>query len=223
MIRILNQTRKLREDAPYIRHTKYINFKTIIRDMNMKLTKIATISTLAVSLLGLSACNNMMAADSMPMKTPAQKQVMQNQTMSDMNVVQIAQSNPDFSILVEAVLAADLAGALSDTGASYTVLAPTNAAFAAALQETGMTKAQLFANKPLLTKILTYHVIKGNTPVYQKHVKPGNYTMLSNDTLVITPQGKLMDEMGRTTSIIKTDIAASNGVVHVIDRVLMPQ
>ncbi|WP_435979979.1 fasciclin domain-containing protein [Psychrobacter sp. DM4] len=188
----------------------------------MKLIKIATISTLAVSLLGLSACNNMMAAD-MPMKTPAQKQVMQNQMMSDMNVVQIAQSNSDFSILVEALQAAGLAGALTDTGASYTVLAPTNAAFAAALQESGMTKAQLFANKPLLTKILTYHVIKGNTPVYQKHVKPGNYTMMSNDTLVITPQGKLMDEMGRTTNIVKTDIAASNGVVHVIDRVLMPR
>lgn len=189
----------------------------------MKLTKIATISTLAVSLLGLSACNNMTATQSVPMKTPAQMQAMQNQTMADMNVVQIAQSDSDFSILVEAVVAADLAGALSDTSASYTVLAPTNAAFAQVLQETGMTKAQLLANKPLLTKILTYHVIKGNTPVYQKHVKPGNYTMLSNDTLVITPEGKLMDEMGRTTNIIKTDIAASNGVVHVIDRVLLPK
>ena len=50
-----------------------------------------------------------------------------------------------------------------------------------------------------------------------------NSSLLKGDTLVITPQGKLMDEMGRTTSIIKTDIAASNGVVHVIDRVLMPQ
>lgn len=86
-----------------------------------------------------------------------------------------------------------------------------------------MTKAELFANKPLLTKILTYHVLKGNTPVYQKHVRPGNYTMLSNETLVLTPQGRLMDENGRTTKILKTDIAASNGVVHMIDRVLLPK
>lgn len=184
----------------------------------MKLTKIATIGTLAISIAGLSACNNMM-----PNKTAAMKAPMHTQPMANMNVVQIAQSNADFSLLVEALQAAGLAGALTDTSASYTVLAPTNAAFMQALQETGMTKAELFANKPLLTKILTYHVMKGNTPVYQKHVRPGNYTMMSNDTLMITQQGKLMDEMGRTTNILKTDIAASNGVVHVIDRVLMPQ
>ena len=184
----------------------------------MKLIKIATLGTLALSIAGHSDCNKMM-----PTKTPVTKAPMQSQPMASMNVVQIAQSNPDFSLLVEAVVAADLAGALSDTSASYTVLAPTNAAFVQVLQETGMSKAELFANKPLLTKILTYHVLKGNTPVYQKHVRPGNYTMLSNDTLVITPQGRLLDENGRTTKILKTDIAASNGVVHVIDRVLLPK
>ena len=184
----------------------------------MKLIKIATLGTLALSIAGLSACNNMM-----PTKTPATKAPMHSQSTASMNVVQIAQSNPDFSLLVEALQAAGLAGALTDTSASYTILAPTNAAFVQALQETGMTKAELFANKPLLTKILTYHVLKGNTPVYQKHVRPGNYTMLSNDTLVITPQGRLMDENGHTTKILKTDIAASNGVIHVIDRVLLPK
>ena len=184
----------------------------------MKLIKIATLGTLALSIAGLSACNNMM-----PTKTPATKAPMHSQPTANMNVVQIAQSNADFSLLVEALQAAGLAGALTDTSASYTILAPTNAAFVQALQETGMTKAELFSNKPLLTKILTYHVLKGNTPVYQKHVRPGNYTMLSNDTLMITPQGRLMDENGRTTKILKTDIAASNGVIHVIDRVLLPK
>jgi uncharacterized surface protein with fasciclin (FAS1) repeats len=184
----------------------------------MKIIKIAALSTLALSLAGLSACNNMMPAKSATIKAP-----MHSQSMAKMNVVQIAQSNPDFSLLVEAVVAADLAGALSNPNASYTVFAPTNAAFVQALQETGMTKAQLFANKPLLTKILGYHVINGTAPVYAKDVKPGNVTMLSNDTLMVTAQGKLMDENGRTTNILKTDIAASNGVVHVIDRVLMPK
>lgn len=184
----------------------------------MKIIKIAAIGTLAVSLAGLTACNNMMPAKSTAMKAPVH-----SQSMAKMNVVQVAQSNPDFSLLVEAVVAADLAGALSDPNAHYTILAPTNAAFMKALQETGMTKAQLFADKPLLTKILTYHVINGAAPVYAKDVKPGNVMMLSKDTLMVTPQGKLMDEMGRTTNILKTDIAASNGVVHVIDRVLMPK
>ena len=150
----------------------------------MKMIKLATIGVLAISSAGLSACNNMMPVKSVPTKAPVQVQPMAN-----MNVVQVAQSNPNFSLLVEAVQAAGLVDALSDTGSSYTVLAPTNDAFVQVLQETGMTKDQLFANKPLLTKILTSHVLKGNTPVYQKHVKPGNYTMLSTDTVVITPTG----------------------------------
>ena len=184
----------------------------------MKLTKIATIGALAVSLAGLSACNNMM-----PQKSAAVKAPMQSQAMAKMNVVQIAQSNADFSLLVEAVQAAGLAGALSNPNANFTVFAPTNAAFMQVLQETGLSKAELFANKPLLTKILSYHVINGTMPVYAKDVKPGNVVMLSNDTLVITAKGQLMDENNRTVNLLKTDIAANNGVVHVIDRVLLPK
>lgn len=184
----------------------------------MKMTKLATIGTLVISIAGLSACNNMMAT-----KTPVTPAPMPSQTMANMNVVQVAQSNADFSILVEAVQAAGLAGALSNPNANYTVLAPTNAAFASVLQETGMTKAQLFADKPLLTKILGYHVISANAPIYARDVKAGNVAMLSKDVLMITPQKTLMDESGRTANIIKTDIAASNGVVHVIDKVLLPK
>ena len=167
----------------------------------MKITKIATIGTLALSIAGLSACNNIMPAKSADMKAP-----MHSQSMAKMNIVQVAQSNPDFSVLVEAVQAAGLGNMLSDPNAHYTVFAPTNAAFMQALQETGMTKAQLFANKPLLTKVLGYHVVTA-----------------SKDTLMVTKEGKLMDENGRTANILKTDIAANNGVVHVIDKVLLPK
>lgn len=183
----------------------------------MKMTKIATIGALAISLAGLSACNNIMPMKKAPMKSPM------TQPMAKMNVVQIAQSNPDFSVLVEAVQAAGLAGMLSDPNAHYTVFAPTNAAFMQALQENNMTKAQLFANKPLLQKVLAYHVVSGDMAMYAKDVKPGNVMTASNDTLMVTNQGKLMDEMGNTATILKTDIPASNGVVHVIDRVLMPK
>ena len=190
----------------------------INKELTMKMTKLATIGALAVSIAGLSACNNMMptknATTTAPMTTPA---------MAKMNVVQVAQSNADFSILVEAVQAAGLAGALSNPNANFTVLAPTNEAFAQVLAETKLTKEQLFANKPLLTKVLSYHVINGSAPVYAKDVKPGNVTMLSSDTLTITAQGTLMDENGRTANILKTDIAANNGVVHVIDKVLLPK
>ena len=184
----------------------------------MKLTKIATISALAISVAGLSACNNMTPAKEVVVVTP-----IPSQTVATMNVVQIAQGNAEFSLLVEAVQAAGLAGTLSNPNANFTVFAPTNDAFIQALNETGLSKAQLFANKQLLTKILGYHVISADMPIYAKDVKPGNITMLSNDTLMVTTQGQLKDESGRTVTLLKTDIAATNGVVHVIDRVLLPK
>ena len=69
------------------------------------------------------------------------------------NIVEVAQNTPELSILVEAVVVAGLAPALS-TG-TLTVFAPTNAAFAALLTELGVTKEALLANKPLLTAVLT--------------------------------------------------------------------
>jgi transforming growth factor-beta-induced protein len=76
------------------------------------------------------------------------------------NIVEIAQGNPDFSILVEAVVAAELAGTLSGAG-PFTVFAPTNAAFAKLLEELKVTKEALLADKALLTQVLTYHVLAG--------------------------------------------------------------
>lgn len=184
----------------------------------MKQTKIATIGTLAISIAGLSACNNMMPAKSADMEPP-----MHSQQMAKMNVVQVAQSNSDLSVLVEAVQAAGLTDMLSDPNAHYTIFAPTNEAFMQAMKETGMTKAQLFADKAMLRKVLGYHVISGDMAMYAKNVKPGNVMTASKDTLMVTNQGKLMDENGRTANIVKTDIPATNGVVHVIDRVLLPK
>lgn len=192
----------------------------------MTFTKIATIGTLAVSALALSACNNMMPQKDGAMSAQATTNMnasMNTQSMARMNIVQVAQSNPEFSVLVEAVQAAGLGGMLSDPKGNYTVFAPTNDAFMQLLQENNMTKAQLFANKPLLTKVLGYHVIDGKSPIYAKSVMAGNLMTASKDTLMVTADGKLMDEKGRTAVLLKTDIAANNGVVHVIDKVLMPK
>jgi uncharacterized surface protein with fasciclin (FAS1) repeats len=139
------------------------------------------------------------------------------------NVVQLAQGNPDLSILVEAVVAADLAGTLSAPG-PYTVFAPTNAAFAALLTELGVTKAELLANKPLLTAVLQYHVLGAR--VAKAQIPLGKaITPLAGGFFKIDMSGMdvvITDGRNRTSRIIATDIAASNALVHVVDKVILP-
>ena len=137
------------------------------------------------------------------------------------NIVELAQNTPDLSILVEAVVAAGLAPALS-TG-SLTVFAPTNSAFAALLTELGVTKDALLANKPLLTAVLTYHVL--GTTVARANIPAGKaITPLAGGFFKIETTGglKITDGRNRVSNITATDIRASNGVVHLVDRVLLP-
>jgi uncharacterized surface protein with fasciclin (FAS1) repeats len=139
------------------------------------------------------------------------------------NVVQVAQSNPDFSILVEAVTAADLAATLSGTG-QFTVFAPTNAAFSALLTELGLTKAQLLADKALLTAVLEYHVLP--VRVAKAAIPLGrDITPLEGGFFKIDALGGavvITDGRNRTSNITATDISASNGIIHTIDKVLLP-
>ncbi len=135
---------------------------------------------------------------------------------SSSSVVEIAVSNPDFSILVEAVTKADLAGALSAEG-PFTVFAPTNDAFNALFKELGVSGiSDLSAEQ--LAPILTYHVVSGKVMSSD----------LSN-TSVATLNGKkinvdLTDGVKINDSkVIAADISGSNGVVHVIDKVLIPK
>jgi transforming growth factor-beta-induced protein len=140
---------------------------------------------------------------------------------TDQNLVQLAQSVPDLSILVEAVVAANLQGALSGTG-PFTVFAPTNAAFAALLHELHLTKAALLADKALLTKVLTYHVVPAQ--VLSSDIPFGQpVTSLQGQTFVIGQDLKITDQKGRKSQIVATDVAASNGVVHLIDKVILPK
>jgi uncharacterized surface protein with fasciclin (FAS1) repeats len=139
------------------------------------------------------------------------------------NIVELAQATPDLSILVEAVVAAGLAGTLSGAG-PFTVFAPTNAAFAALLGELGVTKEALLANKTLLTAVLTYHVLGSKVESTQiplgaaiKTVQGANLTINSAGMgLAIT------DARGRKANITTANIQASNGVVHLIDKVILP-
>ena len=136
------------------------------------------------------------------------------------NIVQTAQALPDFSILVEAVVAADLATTLSGAG-PFTVFAPTNAAFAALLGELGVTKADLLANKPLLTAVLTYHVLGAR--VLKADVVPGAQpNTVQGENFSISAALAITDKRARTANIVATDVLTSNGVIHVIDRVILP-
>jgi uncharacterized surface protein with fasciclin (FAS1) repeats len=136
------------------------------------------------------------------------------------NVVQQAQADPRLTILVEAVTAADLGPTLSAAG-PFTVFAPTNDAFASLLQELGVTKEQLLANRPLLTSVLTYHVVPGR--VTQAQIPVGTpITTVQGQTLTVNSSFVITDQRSRTARIVQADVPATNGVVHVIDRVILP-
>jgi transforming growth factor-beta-induced protein len=139
-----------------------------------------------------------------------------------LNLAQMAQLNPAFSILVEAVVAADLAGALSGSD-KLTVFAPTNDAFAALLAELGVTKDQLLA-LPILGDVLLYHVVAGDVRAATVVAlpKPAAVTTLQGETFSVGADLGLTDANGRTATLVATDVVASNGVIHVIDTVILP-
>ena len=140
---------------------------------------------------------------------------------ADKTIVQTAQAlAPEFSILVEAVVAANLAGTLNGAG-PYTVFAPTNAAFAAALTELGLTKAQLLANTALLQKVLTYHVVSGRVLKADVPVGTPIFTV-QGETFNVNAALAITDKRARVANITATDVLASNGVIHVIDKVILP-
>ena len=130
-------------------------------------------------------------------------------------IVEVAQGNADFSTLVAAITAAGLGDALSGEG-PFTVFAPTNAAFEA-LPAGLLEKLLLPENKEVLTKILTYHVVAAK--VMAADVAAGDVTTLEGSAFAITTEGGVKVNASNVTA---TDVAASNGVIHVIDAVLVP-
>jgi uncharacterized surface protein with fasciclin (FAS1) repeats len=139
-----------------------------------------------------------------------------------LTVVQMAQTNPNFSVLVEAVVAAGLADDLSTAG-PFTVFAPTNDAFVAALGELGITKDELLAS-PSLGAILTYHVVAGKVMAADVIAlpKPAAVITLQGSTFSVGADLGIADGAGRTATLLATDVEGSNGVIHVIDKVLLP-
>jgi uncharacterized surface protein with fasciclin (FAS1) repeats len=139
----------------------------------------------------------------------------------DRDIVATASANPSFSVLVDAVVAAGLVPALQAEG-PLTVFAPTDEAFAALLDELGVTQEQLLADTALLTQVLTYHVVNGR--VFQAQVPVGEpVTTLQGGQFTVDAEGGIADAAGRTSRLVSTDVLARNGVIHVIDKVLLPE
>ena len=146
------------------------------------------------------------------------------------NIVEVAQSNPDFSTLVSAVTTANLGDTLSGEG-PYTVFAPTNTAFEKIPQAT-RDELMSEAGREDLTNILTYHVVEGETSaaaltaaIEAAGADGYELTTVNGATLTATMDGGnviLTDAAGNTATVTATDVDASNGVVHAIDTVLMP-
>jgi uncharacterized surface protein with fasciclin (FAS1) repeats len=146
------------------------------------------------------------------------------------NIIQNAVNSKDHTTLVAAVKAAGLVETLSGPG-PFTVFAPTNAAFAKLPAGTVDTLLKP-ENKGTLTKVLTYHVVPGRMTAVQlmKAVKDGegeaHLKTVEGDSITIKQAGPgkltVTDDKGGVATITIADVLQSNGVIHVIDAVLMP-
>ena len=163
---------------------------------------------------------------------PAMAQVMVGGAplYSSKDIVDNAVNSKDHTTLVAAVKAAGLVPTLKGAG-PFTVFAPTNEAFAALPAGTVDTLLKP-ENKPALTKVLTYHVVAGkmDTAALAKAIDAGGgkatLTEVSGGTLIATKSGTLImltDESGGMAHVTIPDVVQSNGVIHVVDKVLLPK
>jgi uncharacterized surface protein with fasciclin (FAS1) repeats len=135
------------------------------------------------------------------------------------NIVQVATGAGQFKTLTSLVKQAGLAGALSKPGANLTVFAPTDAAFAKVPKA---TLAKLAKDKKLLQSVLLYHVVKGKVPAATVVTLNGKSAKTLNGAPVkISVRGGKVFLNGKT-QVVKTDVMASNGIIHVINSVLLP-
>ena len=185
---------------------------------------VSRVATLAVALLGSSALAISLVSAQSPVMVGGAPM------LPTKNIIENAVNSKDHTTLVAAVKAAGLVETLSGPG-PFTVFAPTNGAFAKLPKGTvdDLLKPE---NKAKLTKILTYHVVAANamSAAITKMVKDdgGQHkvkTVSGNELIIKTAGGKITitDESGRIATVTIADVAQSNGVIHVIDTVLLPK
>jgi uncharacterized surface protein with fasciclin (FAS1) repeats len=183
----------------------------------MKKNILSMIAAVAICSVTMIACNN---GETKTAETPS-ADTLKEEVMAPVapkDIVDVAIGSADHTTLVAAVTAAGLVETLKGAG-PFTVFAPTNAAFAALPAGTvdGLLKPE---SKDALTKILTYHVVAG--AVKAADLKDGQKvkTLQGEELTVSIKDGKVMINGANVTA---ADLTGSNGVVHVIDAVLMPK
>ncbi len=182
--------------------------------MKIRLPHLAA-AVLAFSLLA-AACGSDDDAES----TASEPVASETEAAEAGTIVEVATEAGDFTTLVAAVDAAGLVDTLNSEG-PFTVFAPTDAAFEAALEALGLTAEELLADTELLTSVLTYHVLPIEAPAETVLTLDGETVATVNgaEVLVTIDDGTVkVDE----ATVVTTDIAASNGLIHVIDSVLLP-
>lgn len=136
-------------------------------------------------------------------------------------IAELAAGNENLTILTAALQSAGLDTMLMEE-TKHTVFAPTDDAFAPVLEKLGVTKEELLANTELLNKVLPYHVlameVKAADIPYGTDIETAN-----GKTISISEDNVITDATGNTANITGTDMVATNGVVHTIDAVLMPE
>lgn len=190
--------------------------------MSTTLLKKLKISLISLSALGLlAACGTDTTEDPMmddepAVEEPAEDVAEETPMEADENIVEVAQGNPDFSILVSALQKAGLVETLQGEG-PFTVFAPTDAAFEKLLGDLDITADELLA-QPDLENVLTYHVVSGE--VLAEDLTDGMTAATVNGEEVSFDLSG--EPMVNDAAIITTDIDATNGVIHAIDSVLVP-
>ena len=187
------------------------------------------ILTASAAALALAACGEPAEDTTMDDDTMMADEMANAEATMPGTIVEVAQGNPDFSTLVSAVTAAELGETLSGDG-PYTVFAPTNAAFDAL--PAGTVESLTTEDTDQLGNILTYHVVSGEVMAADlvaaiESAGADGYMIetVNGGTLTAMMEGgnvMLRDAQGNTATVSATDVDASNGVIHVIDTLLMP-
>lgn len=182
----------------------------------------------AVAALTLAACGDdandeggASATETMTAETMTAETMTESGTAAEPGtIVDVAVGAGSFTTLVAAVQAAGLVETLSGPG-PFTVFAPTDEAFAAALEALDLTAEELLADTETLKSILTYHVVAGEVPSSEVVTMDGAEVETVNGApITISVDGDTV--MVNDATVTAVDVDASNGVIHVIDSVLLP-
>jgi uncharacterized surface protein with fasciclin (FAS1) repeats len=192
-----------------------------------KALALASLAAVALAACGDDGNDAESSATTMPPVATMAVETMAPETMApeasadaEGTIVEVAAAAGDFTTLVAAVQAAGLAETLSGPG-PFTVFAPTDEAFAGALDSLGLTAEELLADTETLSSILTYHVVSGEVPSSAVVTMDGQSAATVNGAdVAIGVDGQTVTVNDATVTAV--DIPASNGIIHVIDSVLLP-